>query len=123
MTRFVGRAGLLILVLMLSLSAFAKPKTHSITLFHDATLSGTNLPAGEYVLEYDLNGSSAQVKFMQGHKEVASATGQVKTLDKKPNATQVVFQGEGNALAISEIDLGGNVTAISFESAGATTGK
>ena len=123
MTRFLGRSGLLVLVLTLTLSAFAKPKTTPITLYHDATLSGINLPAGEYMVKYDVDGSSAQVKFLKGNKEVASASGQVKTLAKKPGATQLVFNNNGNALIISEIDFGGNDTAISFESAGTATGK
>jgi hypothetical protein len=123
MTRFLVRAGLLVLALMLSLSAFAKPKTESITLSQDATLGGTNLPAGDYVVKYDVNGSNAQVKFLKGSKEVASANGQVKNLTKKPGSTQVVLNTEGNTRSISEIDFGGKDTAISFESAGMATGK
>ena len=99
---------------MLSLSAFAKSKTESITLYNDATLSGTNLPAGQYVVKYDVDGNNAQVKFLKGNKEVASANGQVKNLTKKAGSTQVVLNTEGNARSISEIDFGGKETAISF---------
>ncbi|HEY4932686.1 MAG TPA: hypothetical protein VII23_14050 [Terriglobales bacterium] len=123
MKQFLGRTGLLVLVLTLTLSAFAKPKTTSITLYHDASLSGTNLPAGEYIVKYDVDGSNAQVKFLKGNKEVASASGQVKTLTRKPGANQLVFNNSGDALIIGEIDFGGNDTAISFESAGTATGK
>ena len=49
MTRILVRFALLVLTVALSISAFAKPKTENITLVHDATLNGTNLPAGEYV--------------------------------------------------------------------------
>jgi len=123
MTRFQARTGLVFLALMLSLSAFAKSKTESITLFHDATLGGTNLPAGEYVVKYDVDGSNAQVRFLKGNKEVASASGQVKTLAKKAVSNQIVLNTEGNARSISEIEFGGKDTAISFESAGMSAGK
>lgn len=123
MTRMFVRAGLLILALTLSLSAFAKPKSESITLFQDATVSGTNLPAGEYTVKYDVTGSNAQVKFMKGNKEVATANGQVKTLTKKAGSTQVVLNTEGSARTISEIDFGGKDTAISFGSADMGAGK
>jgi len=114
---------LLVLALTLSISAFAKPKSENITLYHDATINGTNLPAGEYVVKYDVDGSNAQVKFMKGSKEVASANGQVKTLSKKSVSNQIVLNDAGNARSIAEIDFGGKDTAISFESAGATAGK
>jgi len=123
MRRFLVRAGLLALALMLSLSALAKSKTDTITLFGDATLSGTNIPAGEYVVQYEVDGSNAQVKFLKGNKEVASASGQVKNLAKKAGSTQVVLNTEGNARTISEIQFGGKETAINFDSAGTAAGK
>ena len=123
MTRFLARTGLVVLALMLSLSAYAKSKTESITLFQDATLSGTNLPAGEYVVKYDVDGTTAQVKFLKGNKEVASASGQVKTLSQKALSNQVVLNTDGNGRSISEIDFGGKDTAISFEPAGMSAGK
>ena len=123
MTRSSIRYALIALALLLSTSAFARPKSESITLYQDATVNGTSLPAGDYVVKYDVDGSNAQVKFMKGGKEVASANGQVKTLGKKPNSTQVVLNNAGSARNISEIDFGGKDTAISFESAGATAGK
>lgn len=123
MTRIPARLVLPLLALTLSVTAFAKPKSENITLYHDATLNGTNLPAGEYVVKYDVDGSNAQVKFLKGSKEVASANGQVKTLTKKAGSNQVVINNDGNGRSISEIDFGGKDTAISFESAGATAGK
>ena len=123
MTRVSVRYALLVLSLTLALSAFAKPKAENITLYHDATLNGANLPAGNYVVKYDVVGSDAHVTFMRGNKEVANATGQVKTLPRKVGSSQVVLNTEGNSRSISEIDFGGKDTAISFESAGATAGK
>ena len=60
MTSIPVRFALLALALTLSISAFAKPRSESITLYHDATINGTPLPAGEYVVKYDVDGSNAQ---------------------------------------------------------------
>lgn len=112
---------LLALALTLSVSAFAKPKSENLTLYHDATLNGANLPAGEYVVKYDTDGPNCQVKFMKGSKEVASANGQVKTLPRKAGLTQVILNTDGGARSISEIDFGGKDMAVSFESASTAT--
>jgi hypothetical protein len=123
MTKVPVRFALLALALTLSVSAFAKPRSESITLYQDASINGTTLPAGDYVVKYDVDGSNAQVKFMKGSKEVASANGQVKTLTKKPDASQVVVDTTGSSRNISEIDFGGKDTAISFASGGTSAGK
>jgi hypothetical protein len=121
MMKITVRFALLVLALTISLSAFAKPKSENITLYHDASINGTNLPAGDYVVKYDVDGPNAQVKFMQKGKEVASATGQVKTLDKKAASNQVVMSNQDRG--ISEIDFGGKDTAITFGSSGTMSGK
>jgi len=123
MKRFLTGTGLVVIVLLLSLSGFAKSKTDNVTLVNDATLSGKTIPAGEYVVKYEVDGTSAQVKFLKGSKEIASANGQVKNLTRKPGSTQVVVNTEGNARSISEIQFGGKETAISFDSAGMAAGK
>ena len=123
MSKIPVRFALLLLALALSVSAFAKPKSENVTLYHDASLNGTSLPAGDYLVKYDVEGGSAQVTFMKGKKEVATANGQVKTLAKKPVSNQVLVNEAGNTRNISEIDFGGKDTAITFESAGAAAGK
>ncbi len=123
MTKVPVRFALLALALTLTVSAFAKPKSESITLYQDASINGTTLPAGDYVVKYDVEGNNAQVKFMKGSKEVASANGQLKTLTKKPDASQVVVDSTGNLRSISELDFGGKDTAISFASGGSSAGK
>jgi len=121
MTKIAIRFALLALTLTLALGAFAKPRSENITLYHDTTVNGTNLPAGDYVVKYDVDGTNAQVRFTKGGKEVASTTGQVKTLSKKPSSNQVVLGNEGRT--ISEIDFGGKDTAITFGSSSESAGK
>ena len=114
MKRLSAQCSVLALVLILTLSAFAKPKSENITLYQDAIVNGTGLPAGSYMVKYDVEGTNAQVTFMQGNKEVASTTGQLKTLPKKPSSNQVVLNNEDRSIA--EIDFGGKDAAITFES-------
>src|SRR6516164_8921228 len=123
MIRNAVRFTLLVLGLTVSISAFAKSKSENITLFQDVTVNGTNVPAGDYVVKYDVDGSNAQVRFTKNGKEIASANGQVKTLTQKPVRNQVVLSTAGDTRTISEIDFGGKDTAITFESAGAAAGK
>lgn len=122
MTRIL--AGISLLVLALGLSAFAGSKAETFTLYHDSQLNGSQLPAGQYTVVYDTSGSSVQVKFMKGKKEMANATGQTKQLDKKPEYNQIVLQGGGNGSpSISELNFHGSRTGITFESSGAAAGK
>ena len=123
MIRNAVRFTLLVLALTVSISAFAKSKSENISLFQDVTVNGTNVPAGDYVIKYDIDGNNAQVKFTQHGKEIASTTGQVKTLSKKPVQNQVLLNTNGDTRTISEIDFGGKDTAITFESAGTGAGK
>ena len=123
MTRVSLRFAVLALSVMLAVTAFAKPRSENITLYHDATVNGTSLPAGEYTVKYDVEGSNAQVWFMQGSKQVATATGQVKTLSKKTGSSQVVLDTDGNMRSISEIDFGGKDVALTFGSNGTAAGK
>jgi len=122
MTRIL--AGISLFVLALSLSAFAGSKAETFTLYHDSQLNGSQLPAGQYTVVYDASGSAVQVKFMKGKKEMASATGQTKQLDKKPEYNQIVLQNGGNGSpSISELNFHGSRTGITFEPSGAATGK
>ena len=123
MTRNAVRFTLFVLALTVSISAFARSKSENISLFHPVTVNGTTVPAGDYVVKYDIDGSNAQVKFTQNGKEIASANGQVKTLTQKPVRNQVVLSTAGDTRTISEIDFGGKDTAITFESATAAAGK
>ena len=123
MTRNLARLTVLILAVMLSISAFAKSKTDTISLYHDAQLNGATLPAGDYTVKYEANGSTVQVKFIRNGKEVASATGQAKELDTKPNKAQVVLQTGAGTPSITEVSFGGSKTAVSFDTSMANAGK
>jgi hypothetical protein len=116
MTRILARVAVFMFALTMSVSAFAGSKSETITLFHDAQLNGKTLPAGEYTVKCDTTGSTAQVKFLRGSKEIASASGQVKQLTAAPQFNQVVTQDGGGVPTISEIDFSHTATGVSFDS-------
>jgi hypothetical protein len=120
MTRILARLTALVFAITMSITAFAGPtKTDTITLYHDAQLNGTTIPAGDYTVKCETNGTSAQVRFMKGGKEVASASGQAKELDKKAAHGQVLLQNG----SIQEVDLAGSKTGVTFDSSMANAGK
>jgi hypothetical protein len=118
-TRFT----LIALALGLSLSAWAKPNSGNVTLYHDVTVNGTNLPAGDYVVKYEAQGNNTQVQFLKDGKHVATVEAQLKTLPKKYGSSRVVFAPGADQRNVSEIDLAGKDTAITFAAPGADTGK
>ena len=124
MTRILARLTVLALAIGISMSAFAgSTKTDTITLYHDAQLNGTTIPAGEYTVKCETSGSSAQVKFIKGRKEVASASGQTKDLGSKAPNGQVVLQDGGGVPSITEVDLAGSKTGVTFDTSMANAGK
>ena len=117
MTRMLARVALLVFAVTMSISAFAGSKSESITLLHDVQLNGTTIPAGEYIVKYDANGSTCLVKVMKDGKTVATANGEVKQLAAKPRNNQVVLQdASGGVPTVSEMDFSDSKTAVTFDS-------
>jgi hypothetical protein len=98
-------------------------KTGTVILYHDAQLNGPTIPAGEYTVKCETKGTTAQVKFMQGRKEVASANGQTKDLGQKTAQTKIMFVDGNGAHSIQEVDLGGSTTGVTFDSSMANADK
>ncbi len=117
MTRMLARVALLVFAVTMSISAFAGSKSESLTLLHDVQLNGTTIPAGDYTVKYDANGSTCLVKVMKGSKTVATANGELKQLANKPQRDQVILQNDGGSVPVlSEMDFSNSTTAISFGS-------
>ena len=115
MTRMLARVALLVFAVTISISAFAGSKSESLTLAHDVQLNGTTIPAGDYTVKYDANGSTCLVKVMKGSKTVATANGELKQLANKPQHDQVIVQNtSGSVPALSEMDFSNSTTAITF---------
>jgi hypothetical protein len=114
MTRMLARVALLAFAVTLSLSAIASSKSEDITLLHDVQLNGTTIPAGDYTVKFDANGSTCLVKVMRGNKTVATANGELKQLANKPERNQVRLDATDGLPAVTEMDFSNTTTAISF---------
>jgi hypothetical protein len=99
--------------LTLTLSAFATQK--SILLSGDSTLNGQKLKAGEYKVDYQVKGQNAEVKFIRNNKVVASATGEVVTLDKPANDSTIQRSSNPDGTStITEIQFEKDKSAVRF---------
>jgi hypothetical protein len=124
MNRFLAPFTMLVLAITMSVSALAGTiKKDTVSLNHDVQLNGKTIPAGEYRVTCETNGTTAQVKFMQGKKEVASATGQTKDLGQRMPTSRLLLNNAGGGVpAIQELDLTGNMGVV-FGSATANSGE
>ena len=99
--------------LTLAVSAFAGTK--SVLLSTDSMLNGQKLKAGEYKVDYKVDGQNAEVKFIRGNKTVASATGQVVSLDKAPNDSTILRSNNPDgSSSITEIQFEKDKSAVRF---------
>ena len=107
--RLFTKLALTVFALTFTISAFAVRK--EVTLATDATLNGQKLAAGDYTLDYQIHGDTADVKLLRNKKTVASATGQVVAHDNKGDYTAFVKSSDA---AILEIQPAREKSAIRF---------
>lgn len=113
--KLFSKLALAAFALTFTLSAFAVRK--DVTLATDATLNGQKLAAGDYTLDYQIHGDTADVKLLRNKKTVASATGQVVPHANHTDYTAFV---KSNDSAILEIQPANEKSVIRFSSDNAT---
>ena len=89
----------LVLVALLALAGNALAATKaSMDLLHPASISGTQLPAGNYTLQWDGQGDQVQVQILQGKKTVATVSAHVVKVDHpvRENSVMVTPNGDGS---------------------------
>jgi hypothetical protein len=96
MKQFVKLAAL-VMMLAIAVTAFAGDR--SMKFSSNLTVNGTTIPAGEYKVRCTVNGTSAEVLFMQGKKTVATATGQVVQTAKAAPGDSIITDGQANGTA------------------------
>jgi len=109
--KLFSKLALVVFALTFTISAFAVRK--EVTLATDSTLNGQKLAAGDYTLDYQIHGDTADVKLLRNKKTVASATGQVVAHDNSGDYTAFV---KSNDAAILEIQPAKEKSAIRFSS-------
>src|SRR5271166_6455532 len=102
----IAKTVVLGLAVLLASSAFASNKG-SVEFQEPAVVNGQELAAGSYQLRWDGTGSTVEISFMQGKKELAKTTAKVVTLDKAyPYDSAVVDHSSGKA-TVSEVRFAG----------------
>ena len=106
--------------LTLSIGVLAESHSKNLDLEQKVQVNGTTLQPGSYKVQWDANGSTAQVKFLKGKKEVASAPAQLKNMPKRSDGTSVVLGNKSEVPTLDEIDFGGMTQALVLSGANAT---
>jgi hypothetical protein len=116
MRKRLGKSILLVALLLASgVPALAKESRH-VTLRHDAVLSGTSLPAGQYVVSWAVHSPQATVQFTRGRKVVLSTEGRFENRAKRYPADMVVYDtASDGSLTVSEIRFGGSSEVLVFK--------
>ena len=112
---YFGRSVLLAaLLLASSIPALAK-NSRAVTLPHDAVVSGTNLPAGRYIVRWEARSPEASVEFVQNHKVVLSTVGRIEERKGRNDRDAVIYDTASNgSVSLTEIRLGGLREALVF---------
>ncbi len=108
--------GLLLgLALLLATSAFAAANKGSMQLLNPVTVSGKQLPAGDYSVKWDGNGPNVELNILKGNKVVATTPARLIDLSQKPNGdAAVVKNNDDGSKSLSEIRFGGKRYALAI---------
>jgi len=101
------------LALLLATGAFASNKA-SLHFDESVDVNGQSLPAGDYQVRWTGSGSSLELSFLQGKKEVAKTTAKMVDLDNAPNYDGAVIDRSSGKAAVSQIRFAGKKSAISL---------
>jgi hypothetical protein len=108
--------GLLLgLALLLATSAFAAANKGSMQLLNPVTVSGKQLPAGDYSVKWDGTGPNVELNILKGNKVVATTPARLIDLSQKPNGdAAVVKNNDDGSKSLSEIRFGGKRYALAI---------
>jgi hypothetical protein len=115
----ISKGLLLGLALVVASSAFAANKG-SLQVQEPFTVSGQQLPAGDYQVKWDGSGSNVQLSILKGRKVVATSPARVMELkDSASQDSAVVRRNDDGSHSLSEIRFSGKkyVLAIGSEAA------
>lgn len=101
------------LAVFVATGAFASNKG-SFHLGEAVEINGQQIPAGDYQVRWDGSGSSVELSFMQGRKEVAKVSAKaVELAGTSPYDAAVIEHSNGRA-SISEIHFAGKKTGFAL---------
>ncbi len=106
-------------VLALTVAAFARDKNRHNVVLPETTQVGTvQLAPGQYTMEWNQTGSTAEVNFVQHGKTLAQAPAKIVDLGHSALNDSVTLKTESqSAGALEQIQFGGHKEAFSFSDA------
>ena len=111
--KFVRTSVLVCLALLLATNAFAAKG--SLQISDPVTVSGKQLPAGDYSLQWDGNGPDVQLNIHQGKKVVATVPAHVVMLNQASGSdSAVVVKNNDGSRTLSEIRFGGKKYSLAI---------
>lgn len=109
----VMKLGVVALVLMLAVSAFAG-NTGTLRLNSDSIINGTKLTAGDYKVTVDGNGPDVKVIFAQDGKVKATVNGTLAEGPVAPQFSSVITSKAEDGVKISELRLAKMKSFVKF---------
>ncbi len=87
----------------------------SVLLNYDATVAGTQLQSGKYIVKWETHSPQATVSFVRGNKVVATVEGKVVDRGTKFGSDSVMYDDAADgARVIREIRFKGSSEVIEF---------
>ncbi len=106
------------LALLVSLSAFARPKNeHSVNFPDNVQVGSTQLKAGTYKVEWQGSASALKVSFLRDGKVVATTQGKMVQKNVRFDSDEIVTANVHNTQRLEAIDFGGMKDALVFAAA------
>jgi len=121
----ISKSLLLGMALLLATGAFAANKG-SLQVQDPVTVSGKQLPAGDYQLKWDGKGSNVELSILKGNKVVATVPARLVDINQSaPSDASVIRKNADGSRTLSEIRFSGKkyALAIGEEAATADTGE
>lgn len=98
-------SALLLLVLMMPLALPAASKNSAKVTFEDrVTVGGTQVPAGDYRVQWEGTGTSVVARFMQGDKVIASAPATLVQANSPYDEAVDLTPGDNNSKILHAIE-------------------
>jgi hypothetical protein len=117
----ISKGLLLGLALLLATSVFGAANKGSVQFPDPVTVSGKQLPAGDYSVKWDGNGPNVELNILKGNKVVATTPARLIDLSEKPGSdAAVVRRNDDGSRSLSEIHFGGKKYALAIGSESAS---
>jgi hypothetical protein len=111
----VSKGLLLGLALLLATSVFAASNKGSMQLLDPVTVSGKQLPAGDYSVKWDGTGPNVELNILRNNKVVATTPARLIDLNQKVNGDAAVLKNnDDGSKTLTEIRFGGRKYALAI---------